>query len=619
MTVLNDAFAYLRDGRDWSGDGGLLQLMTQQLLLTVTALMIAMAVGLPIALFLGHRGRGGFLAINISNVGRAIPTFALLAILVTADPWTDGIGLPGGGSLPLHLDHFPGTMSFGPYGRAGLATLVALTLFALPDHHPRLRRRARGAGRGRRRCDRHGISGRQSFLRVEVPLTVPVVASGLRLALVQVWATATIAALVAGPGLGRVIADGFFRSDYGKGLAGAVVVALVALVLECSLPLLQRLVEPVRRARSGSRPRSRRSNRPTMAYADARRHGRAGSRRLYRTRAAGPRDTEGPSCSSDASSPRPWPPAPACSPARAPGTTSRRTPSPARLTPPPRHQPATTAAGGGGPVRISGRASPRPSWSPRCTSSCSPMPATSRRQPRRHRATATCRAFPGRHRRRTGVRRRHRRLPQRPGERRRRPSRRRPATAAELIDAAQALLDKAGHRPARVVRGDRHQRVLRHRGLRHVQQTSTSSPTSKGVSVTLRRPPRLCRVGLDCAGGLGQPGYGIDITGGPAARLRQRPDLPVGDQRGVRAGRDQHHRRHPGVAGPRRARRRPGRSSRRRTSSRPSSASFLDAQSRRGRRLEPAHGGPDDREADRAERSRSASTASRSPTSPSTS
>ncbi len=69
-------------------------------------------IGLPIALWLGHLGRGGFLAINISNVGRAIPTFALLALLVTAD--------------------WPGTAEFGPYGRAGLATLIALTLFALP-------------------------------------------------------------------------------------------------------------------------------------------------------------------------------------------------------------------------------------------------------------------------------------------------------------------------------------------------------------------------------------------------------------------------------------------------------------------------------------------------------
>ena len=87
-----------------------------------------MLIGLPIALWLGHLGRGGFLAINISNIGRAIPTFALLAILVTAD--------------------CPGTREFGPYGRAGLATLHrAHPVRAAADHHQRLRRGARGAGR----------------------------------------------------------------------------------------------------------------------------------------------------------------------------------------------------------------------------------------------------------------------------------------------------------------------------------------------------------------------------------------------------------------------------------------------------------------------------------------
>ena len=84
---------------NWTGDGGMLDLLVQQLLLSLTALVIAMLVGLPIALWLGHVGRGGFLAINISNVGRAVPTFALLAVLVTAD--------------------WPGTDPFGPYGRAG--------------------------------------------------------------------------------------------------------------------------------------------------------------------------------------------------------------------------------------------------------------------------------------------------------------------------------------------------------------------------------------------------------------------------------------------------------------------------------------------------------------------
>jgi osmoprotectant transport system permease protein len=94
-----------------------------------------------------------------------------------------------------------------------------------------------------------GMRGGQTFRRVELPLALPLVATGVRLALVQVWATATIAALVAGPGLGRVITDGFYHSNYAKGFAGAVVVAAVALVLEGIAALLQRFADPLRAAR----------------------------------------------------------------------------------------------------------------------------------------------------------------------------------------------------------------------------------------------------------------------------------------------------------------------------------------------------------------------------------
>jgi osmoprotectant transport system permease protein len=226
VTVFADTWEYLTSAASWSGDRGMLHLLLQQLLLSVTALLVAALVGLPIALWLGHLGRGGLLAINISNIGRAVPTFALLALLVTAD--------------------FPGTREFGPYGRAGLSTLIALALFALPpiitnsyvavrEVPPELKQAADGMG----------MTGLQKFARVELPLARTLIVSGLRLALVQVWATATIAALVAGPGLGRVITDGFYRTNYGKGLAGAVVVALVALALELLAAGAQRLADPV--------------------------------------------------------------------------------------------------------------------------------------------------------------------------------------------------------------------------------------------------------------------------------------------------------------------------------------------------------------------------------------
>lgn len=230
MTVIGDAWSYLTSASSWTGADGMLHLMLQQLLLSLTALLAASVIGLPVALVLGHLGRGGFLAINISNIGRAVPTFALLALLVTAD--------------------WPGTAPLGPYGRAGLATIIALTLFALPpiitnayvgvrEVSPHVRRAADGMG----------MTGRQRFWRVELPLAAPLIGLGLRLALVQVWATATIAALVAGPGLGTVITDGFYRTNYGKGIAGAIVVAVVALVLEFVAARTQRAIDPLPRDR----------------------------------------------------------------------------------------------------------------------------------------------------------------------------------------------------------------------------------------------------------------------------------------------------------------------------------------------------------------------------------
>ena len=228
MRIFADTWSYLTDPASWQGSGGLLARLLEQLLLTGTALALAVVVGLPVALWLGHVGRGGFLAINLSGVGRAVPTFALLALLVTAD--------------------WPGTDSFGPYGRAGLATLLALMLFVLPpivtqgyvavrEVAPDVKESARGMG----------MTGTQQFFRVELPLGLPLVLSGIRLALVQVWATATIAALVAGPGLGRVITDGFYRSNYAQGIAGAVVVALVALALELAAAAAQRILDPTPR------------------------------------------------------------------------------------------------------------------------------------------------------------------------------------------------------------------------------------------------------------------------------------------------------------------------------------------------------------------------------------
>ena len=75
------AIEYLLDGTNWEGPQGIGAFMAQQLLLTVTSLAIAVALGLPLAMWLGHLGKGGFLAINITNIGRAVPVFAVLIVL----------------------------------------------------------------------------------------------------------------------------------------------------------------------------------------------------------------------------------------------------------------------------------------------------------------------------------------------------------------------------------------------------------------------------------------------------------------------------------------------------------------------------------------------------------
>jgi len=228
-----DVWAYLTDGANWSGNQGMAVYLVQQLLLTATSVAVAAVVGLPLALWLGHLGRGGALAINISNIGRAVPTFAVLVIL--------SVG-------PLGIDEL------GPYGRAGLATLASLLLFALPPI-------VTNAYVGMREVDRDvvesargmGMRGGEVFRRVELPLSLPLILTGLRLAVVQVWATATIAALVAGPGLGNVVTQGFTSNDTAQVVAGALLIAVIAVVLEGVMAGLERLLDPRRAARTAAR------------------------------------------------------------------------------------------------------------------------------------------------------------------------------------------------------------------------------------------------------------------------------------------------------------------------------------------------------------------------------
>ena len=223
--MIGDVIAWFRDGDHWHGASGVPTLLGQHALLTLVSMLLATAVGLPVALWLGHRGRGGTFAVNLTNIGRAIPIVALLSLL--------SLGVFGTGAL-------------GPFGRSGLATLVTLALFALPpivtntytgmtEVDPDILEAARGMG----------MAEIDVLRRVELPLAMPMIVSGVRLAVVQVWATATIAALVAGPGLGRIIIHGYESFQTAEVVAGALIVAVVALALELGLAWVQKLLDPL--------------------------------------------------------------------------------------------------------------------------------------------------------------------------------------------------------------------------------------------------------------------------------------------------------------------------------------------------------------------------------------
>jgi osmoprotectant transport system permease protein len=223
--MIHDVIAWYRDGDHWHGASGVPTLLGQHALLTLVSMLIAIVVGLPLSVWLGHRGRGGTFAVNLSNIGRAIPIVALLSLL--------SLGVFGTGAL-------------GPFGRSGLATLITLALFALPPI-------VTNSYTGMTEVDRDmveaargmGMSELGVLRRVELPLAMPLIVAGLRLAVVQVWATATIAALVAGPGLGRIIVHGYESFQTAEVVAGSLIVAVVALALELVFTVIQKLIDPL--------------------------------------------------------------------------------------------------------------------------------------------------------------------------------------------------------------------------------------------------------------------------------------------------------------------------------------------------------------------------------------
>ncbi|MDR7280305.1 ABC transporter permease [Catenuloplanes atrovinosus] len=219
MNAIDQAIVWLNDPLNWTNPGGILDRLGEHLWISFAAVAIGCLVAWPIGLWLGHTGRGGGAVVLISNVTLAIPTVALLTIL----PLT-----------PLGFGRPPVILALAVFA---VPPLLANAYTGVREIDPEARDAARGMG----------LSGRQLLTRVELALAVPYLATGFRTASVQVVATAALASFVNGGGLGQIISAGFglgMSVGGGQILAGALLVALLALGIEGLLALLERALTP---------------------------------------------------------------------------------------------------------------------------------------------------------------------------------------------------------------------------------------------------------------------------------------------------------------------------------------------------------------------------------------
>ncbi len=216
MTFLVSAAAWLADPLHWQGTDGIPTRVVEHVEITVVSVGAAALIALPIGLYLGHTGRAGLVAINVANVGRALPSLALLAF-----------ALPVAFALGLGLGFWPTFLAMVPLA---IPPIVTNSYVAIRGTDRDLVEAARGMG----------MRELQVLWDVELPAGMPIVLSGLRTATVNVVATATLGALVAGGGLGRYIVDGLALQEYDRLVVGALLVAALAVGTELAGGLLER-------------------------------------------------------------------------------------------------------------------------------------------------------------------------------------------------------------------------------------------------------------------------------------------------------------------------------------------------------------------------------------------
>jgi osmoprotectant transport system permease protein len=183
--------------------------------LSVVALLIGIAIAMPVALLVYRSSLWSAVAINTGNIGRAVPSLAILALVFP---------LLGFGLAP---------------------SLVALTLLAIPpilinasigirEVSPQVIDAAKGMG----------LSNGQILGRIQLPIAAPVIFAGIRTSAVQVVASATLATFIGGGGLGELIVLGFQRNDLAVQIGGSLAVAILAIITELTFGVLERTFTP---------------------------------------------------------------------------------------------------------------------------------------------------------------------------------------------------------------------------------------------------------------------------------------------------------------------------------------------------------------------------------------
>ena len=219
---MSNVFVWLNDPQNWTGTRftpGIFEQLAAHLWYTAIALVIALVIGVPLGLAVGHTGRATWL-VSLANGLRSLPSVGLLILVyVMVSPLISGRGdlvylIPTEIVLVL----------------LALPAILANTYAGVRNVEPAVRDAARGMG----------MTERQVLVQVEVPNALPLIFSGVRSATLQVIATATIAAYVGLGGLGRFLYDGLASHDFAQMAGGAVLVAVLALLVDLALALVQR-------------------------------------------------------------------------------------------------------------------------------------------------------------------------------------------------------------------------------------------------------------------------------------------------------------------------------------------------------------------------------------------